>query len=191
MWIFYFGKASLVSQKIKKGSIPGPERSPGERNDYPLQYSCLENPIMKSPWWQGEWHNSSTTSLSHPIPGHCCSRSICWMEGWHSSAVRKGWTQLLMRLGRWHSLLGTPLAWEWKRRPVLKSQLCHNLLSDFDFFFSSATKLCFSNFRHLCAKRIFAILLYPYFLINLILLFLKTLFFTSLPLNNNSLTWWD
>ena len=49
MWIFYFGKASLVSQKIKKGSIPGPERSPGERNDYPLQYSCLENPIYKKP----------------------------------------------------------------------------------------------------------------------------------------------
>ena len=45
------------------------------------------------------------------------------------------------------------------------------------FFFSSATKLCLSNFRHLCAKRIFAIFSYPYFLINLILLFLKTLFF--------------
>ena len=26
------------------GSIPGSERSPGEGNGYPLQYSCLENP---------------------------------------------------------------------------------------------------------------------------------------------------
>ena len=26
------------------GSIPGLERSPGEGNGYPLQYSCLENP---------------------------------------------------------------------------------------------------------------------------------------------------
>ena len=26
------------------GSIPGLGRSPGERNGYPLQYSCLENP---------------------------------------------------------------------------------------------------------------------------------------------------
>ena len=26
------------------GSIPGSERYPGEGNDYPLQYSCLENP---------------------------------------------------------------------------------------------------------------------------------------------------
>ena len=25
------------------GSIPGPERSPGEGNGNPLQYSCLEN----------------------------------------------------------------------------------------------------------------------------------------------------
>ena len=27
------------------GSIPGLERYPGEGNGYPLQYSCLENPI--------------------------------------------------------------------------------------------------------------------------------------------------
>ena len=27
------------------GSISGSERSPGERNGYPLQYSCLENSI--------------------------------------------------------------------------------------------------------------------------------------------------
>ena len=28
------------------GSIPGSKRSPGERNDYPLQYSCLESSIL-------------------------------------------------------------------------------------------------------------------------------------------------
>ena len=27
------------------GWLPGLERSPAEGNDYPLQYSCLENPI--------------------------------------------------------------------------------------------------------------------------------------------------
>ena len=27
------------------GSIPRSERSPGERNGNPLQYSCLENPM--------------------------------------------------------------------------------------------------------------------------------------------------
>ena len=30
------------------GSIPGSGRSPGEGKDYPLQYSCRENPIERS-----------------------------------------------------------------------------------------------------------------------------------------------
>ena len=29
------------------GSIPRSGRSPGEGNDYPLQYSCLENPMNR------------------------------------------------------------------------------------------------------------------------------------------------
>ena len=32
------------------GSIPGLGRSPGERNGYPLQYSCLENPMDRGAW---------------------------------------------------------------------------------------------------------------------------------------------
>ena len=40
------------------GSIPGSGRSPGEENGYPLQYSCLENPMgrravgLESMGWQ-------------------------------------------------------------------------------------------------------------------------------------------
>jgi len=33
------------------GSIPGLERSPGEGNGHPLQYSCLENPMDRGVWW--------------------------------------------------------------------------------------------------------------------------------------------
>ena len=33
------------------GSIPGSGRSPGEGNDNPLQYSCLENPMDGGAWW--------------------------------------------------------------------------------------------------------------------------------------------
>ena len=33
------------------GSISGSGRSPEEGNGYPLQYSCLENPMDKGPWW--------------------------------------------------------------------------------------------------------------------------------------------
>ena len=32
------------------GLIPGPGRSPGERNGNPLQYSCLENPMDRGAW---------------------------------------------------------------------------------------------------------------------------------------------
>ena len=31
-------------------SIPGSERSPGERNGNPLQYSCLENSMDRGAW---------------------------------------------------------------------------------------------------------------------------------------------
>ena len=33
------------------GSISGLGRSPGEGNGYPLQYSCLENPMDGEAWW--------------------------------------------------------------------------------------------------------------------------------------------
>ena len=33
------------------GSIPRSGRSPGEGNDNPLQYSCLENPMDQGAWW--------------------------------------------------------------------------------------------------------------------------------------------
>ena len=33
------------------GSIPGSGRTPGEGNGNPLQYSCLENPMVGGAWW--------------------------------------------------------------------------------------------------------------------------------------------
>ena len=33
------------------GSVPRWGRSPGEGNDSPLQYSCLENPMDRGTWW--------------------------------------------------------------------------------------------------------------------------------------------
>jgi len=32
------------------GSIPGSGRSSGEGNGNPLQYSCLENPMVRGAW---------------------------------------------------------------------------------------------------------------------------------------------
>ena len=47
-----------MAQKVKnlpanagdEGSIPESERSPGEGNGIPLQYSCLENPMDRGAW---------------------------------------------------------------------------------------------------------------------------------------------
>ena len=33
------------------GLTPGLEKSPGEGNGNPLQYSCLENPMDRGTWW--------------------------------------------------------------------------------------------------------------------------------------------
>ena len=53
------GLNSLVAQRVKH--LPGMRetrvrslgqgRSPGEGNDNPLQYSCLENPMDRRGWW--------------------------------------------------------------------------------------------------------------------------------------------
>jgi len=66
--------ASLVAQMVK--NLPamletwvqslGQEDSPGEGNDNPLQYSCLENPMARGSW-QAEVHGlaKSQTQLSN------------------------------------------------------------------------------------------------------------------------------
>ena len=48
------------------GSIPGLERSSGEGNGNPLQYSCLENPIEGGAWWATDHEvTRSRTQLSY------------------------------------------------------------------------------------------------------------------------------
>ena len=44
------GKESACNV-VELGSIPGSGRSPGEGTAYPLQYSCLKNPIDRGDWW--------------------------------------------------------------------------------------------------------------------------------------------
>ena len=46
------------------GLIPGSERSPGEGNGNPLQYSCLENPMDRGAWWASwSWLNMTGINL--------------------------------------------------------------------------------------------------------------------------------
>ena len=58
LYILWYVWASLVAHMVKNpsansgdpGSIPGSERSAGERNGNPLQYSCLGNPVDRGAW---------------------------------------------------------------------------------------------------------------------------------------------
>ena len=44
------GKESACNAGTR-GSIPGSGKSPGEGNNNPTQYSCLENPTNRGAWW--------------------------------------------------------------------------------------------------------------------------------------------
>ena len=42
---------NLPANAGDSGLIPGLGRCPGEGDGYPLQYSCLENPMARGVWW--------------------------------------------------------------------------------------------------------------------------------------------
>ena len=62
-------RACLVAQMVKNlpanagdlGLIPGLGRSPGERNNYPLQWSCLDNPMDRGAYSPRGRKESDTT----------------------------------------------------------------------------------------------------------------------------------
>ena len=60
------------------GLIPGSGRSPGEGNDYPLQYSCLENPMDEGAW-QATVNEvaKSQTQLSDPTAAAVGEETDC------------------------------------------------------------------------------------------------------------------
>ena len=88
-------------------SVPGLGRSPGEGNGYPLQYSCLENPIDTEAW-QARGHRLQR--LGHDWSNLACmhSSTVSWVvqcswEGGQSQAIdNKPWREVMvasLRLG--------------------------------------------------------------------------------------------
>ena len=58
------GQETEISH-VSNLSIPGSGRFPGEGNDNPLQYSCLENPTDRGAWCPWGCKESDTTEWVH------------------------------------------------------------------------------------------------------------------------------
>ena len=78
------GKASACNAG-DLGSIPGSERSPGEGNGKPLQYSCLENP-MDGGAWGTTVHGVAELDTTEQL--HSLTHSLNDLERWDGEVVR-------------------------------------------------------------------------------------------------------
>ena len=66
------GKKKSACNVGDSGLVPGLGRSPGEENGYPLQYSCLQNPMDRR-FWQATVHevteSDTTEQVTHAHTG--------------------------------------------------------------------------------------------------------------------------
>ena len=90
---------NLPSNAGNLGSISGLGRCPGEGNGYPLQYSCLENPMNRGAWqatvhgvakesdtteWLNNHHRLNDTALLDEMEKLRVSTSEDCFENWMS-----------------------------------------------------------------------------------------------------------
>ena len=72
LYVFFPGGSESKESAFNAGdpgSIPGLGRSRGEGHGNPLQYSCLETPKDRRPWWVTvPWVTKSQTQLSDTAP---------------------------------------------------------------------------------------------------------------------------
>ena len=108
-------QAFLVAQSVKnppimqtscntggQHSLPGLGRSPGERNGYPLHYSCLENFMDRGAWW----------AMVFPVGIYGCE---CW-------TIKKAEHQRIdaFKLWCWRRLLRVPWTTRRSNQSILK-----------------------------------------------------------------------
>ena len=78
------------------GLIPGSEKSPGEGNGNPLQYSCLENPLDRGAWWATVHGVAKGRTRLKWLSTHTLFISIWWrcqMRTQHSRSMSTDFTE--------------------------------------------------------------------------------------------------
>ena len=105
------------------GSVPGLGRSPGGGHGYPLQCSCLGNPIDRGTWqatvqwvakgwtWLSAW--ACTQSPQHPFEMHSTVTPILQMRGLrpHSSRATRACSHTVRKWLTQHPPVLTQLVW--------------------------------------------------------------------------------
>ena len=92
-------RASQVSRQVKNppasagdtedpGLMPESGRSPGQRNGYPLQYSCLGNPMGQGFWW-ATVHGVAESDMTERLSTHAHQLAPLCL-GLHQSAFLSG-----------------------------------------------------------------------------------------------------
>ena len=78
---------NLPVRQVDPGWVPRSGRSPGERNGYPLSYSCLENSmhgqrslVGYSLWGPKEWDTTEQLTRSLTSPKEISASSL-WPHG--------------------------------------------------------------------------------------------------------------
>ena len=111
------GKESTCNAGVV-GSVPGSGRSPGGGNGYPLQYSCLGNPMDRGVWWATV--HGVTKELDHDWPTkqqqeqQKSSQNTHggWSSGaWGSERTSKMWWHMFPEGGRQGSAGGQTPTW--------------------------------------------------------------------------------
>ena len=113
------------------GSIPGLESSPGEGNGYPLQYSCLENPMDRETWWATVHEVAKSWIWLSVYYCHFSRNCFIYIYGFSGSSVAKesacnaGDPSSIPGSGRSTGEgIGSPLQYSWAS---LVAQLVKNL----------------------------------------------------------------
>ena len=78
------------------GSIPGLERSPGEGNGNPLQYSCLENSMDRGVWQATVHGVSELDRLSVCTHTHICTHTSSGKREWECNYRRRVFSIFLL-----------------------------------------------------------------------------------------------